>query len=198
MRSACRNCGSHRSVRYPLVELLTGVIWLITAIRYGFTLESVALVYLFSILIAAAFIDVEHMIIPNGLVLSGLAGGMAVFLCHILYRPFDLYGSASWYAPFIGMVSASGILFLVAITGFLIYKDDGAMGMGDVKLFLPIGMFLGWRLALLSLVIAVLIGGAISVILLIFKIKDRKSAIPFSPFIVAASFIAGLFGLQML
>lgn len=96
------------------------------------------------------------------------------------------------------MFSASGVLFIIALIGLLIYGNDGAMGMGDVKLFLPIGLFLGWKLALLTLFLSILIGGIISTILLVFRIKDRKSAIPFGPFIIFATFIAGLYGSRIL
>jgi leader peptidase (prepilin peptidase)/N-methyltransferase len=72
------------------------------------------------------------------------------------------------------------------------------MGMGDVKLFIPIGMFLGWKLALFTLFLSIMLGGIISIILLVFKIKDRKSAIPFGPFIVIATYITGLYGNQIM
>lgn len=190
LKGKCRNCKAPISLQYPLVELLTGVLWLFVYLRYGLSFETVAFIYLFSLLIPIAFIDFTHMIIPNGLVLAGLVGGAGVLLYHTFYKPFALLDSSLWYAPLIGMVSASGILFLVALLGLLIYKDDGAMGMGDVKLFLPIGLFLGWKLSLLTLFISVMLGGIVSIILLLFHIKDRKSAIPFGPFIVLATFIS--------
>ncbi|HBR03826.1 MAG TPA: prepilin peptidase [Ruminiclostridium sp.] len=194
LKGKCRNCKTKISIQYPLVELLTGLLWLLVYRRYGAAAETIALIFLFSILTAAAFIDLKYMIIPDSLVLAGLAGGIPVFLYHVFYKSFSLYFSASWYAPLIGMVSASGILLMVAFIGFLIYKDDGAMGMGDVKLFLPIGLFLGWRLSMMTLFIAVMLAGIVSAILLIFRVLNRKSAIPFGPFIVMAAFITGFFG----
>lgn len=198
LKGKCRYCKEPISIQYPIVELITGTIWLIVYLTYGLAVETAALLYLYSILIAVAFIDIKHMIIPDGLVITGLVGGSAVFLYHFLYKPFGLYQSNLWYTPIIGMLSASGILFIIALIGLLIYGNDGAMGMGDVKLFLPIGLFLGWKLALLALFLSIMIGGIISIILLIFRIKDRKSAIPFGPFIIIATFIAGLYGNQIL
>ena len=96
------------------------------------------------------------------------------------------------------MISSSGILFLIALIGLIIYRNDGAMGMGDVKIFMPIGMFLGWKLSLLTLVSSVFLGGITSLVLLILKIKGRKSAIPFGPFIVAAALFTSLFGNQFI
>lgn len=194
----CRSCKARISVQYPLIELFTGLLWLFVYNRYGFSFETLALIYLFSLLIPVAFIDLRHLIIPNGLVITGLIGGAGVFLYHAFYQPFGLFESTLWYTPLIGMVSASGILFIVAVIGFLIYKDDGAMGMGDVKLFLPIGLFLGWKLSILTLFIAVLLGGIVSILLLLLRIKDRKSAIPFGPFIIMGTYISGFYGIQIL
>lgn len=197
LKGKCRYCDAGISMRYPLVELLTGLVWLTVYLKFGFSIEAAAFIYLFSILIAVFFIDIDHMIIPNGLVLAGLIGGLLVFVCN-LFQPFSLYAPAKWYAPLVGMVSASGVLFIVALIGLLIYKNDGAMGMGDVKIFMPIGLFLGWKLALLSLFLSIMAGGIISIFLLVFRIKDRKSAIPFGPYIILGTFIAVFFGNSLL
>lgn len=198
LKGKCRYCKNPISARYPLVELLTGLIWLLIYSKYGLSIETAALVFLYTLLIPVVFIDLKYMIIPNGLVLAGLIGGIVLSLYHIFISPFSLYESTLWYTPLLGMISASGILLFIAIIGFIIYKNDGAMGMGDVKLFIPIGMFLGWKLALFTLFLSIMLGGIISIFLLIFKIKDRKSAIPFGPFIVIATYITGLYGNQIL
>ena len=167
-------------------------------LRYGLSVETVALIFLYTLLIPVTFIDLKYMIIPNGLVLTGFIGGIALSLYHIFINPFSLYQSTLWYTPFLGMVSASGILFVIAMVGFIIYKNDGAMGMGDVKLFIPIGLFLGWKLTLLTLFLAIVMGGFTSLVLLILKIKERKSAIPFGPFIAIATYITGFYGNNIL
>lgn len=197
LRGKCRYCGERISAQYPLVEILTGVVYLVIYLKYGISVETVSLFYLFSILITVLFIDLKHMIIPNGLVLLAMAGGMLPVIYN-LFVPFLLYQPSKWYTPLVGMFSASGILFVVALVGLLVYGNDGAMGMGDVKLFIPIGMFLGWKLALLALFLSVMLGGVTSIILLIVKTVDRKTAIPFGPFIVAGTFIAALSGYDIL
>lgn len=193
----CRYCRVPISPRYALVELLTGCVWLLTYLRHGLTVETLGLIALFSLLLIAFFIDLDHMIIPDEIVIAGLVVGAAIFVYN-LFEPFGTFGSRAWYAPLIGMVSASGVLFVIAVIGLLIYKDDGAMGMGDVKIFLPIGLILGWKLALLSLLGAVLIGGLAGAILLLFRLKDRKSAIPFGPFIITSTIVFGLYGDQII
>lgn len=192
LKGKCRNCNARISVQYPLVELLTGILWLSAYLRYGLTIETAALIYLFSVLVPVAFIDLSHYIIPDSLVLAGLLGGLAVYVCHLTVRPVLFYRSDTWYDPLLGMLSASGILFIVALLGLLVYGNDGAMDMGDVKIFLPIGLFYGWRLALLTLVLSIFMAGVICIFLLLFRIMDRKSTIPFGPFIVVAAILIGL------
>jgi len=190
----CRECKKPISIQYPVVELLTGLLWLLTFLRYGFTIETVAAIFLITVLIPVAFIDLKYMIIPNGLVISGLVGGTGVFLFHALCRPVIFYDSPLWYAPLIGMVSASGILFFIALIAFAIYRNDGGMGMGDVKIYLPIGLVLGLKLTLSSLIMSFLIASIFSVILMILKKLNRKSAIPFGPFIVMSVVLTVLAG----
>lgn len=197
LKGKCRYCQAGISIRYPLVELLTGLVWLSVFLKFGLTVETPAFLFLFSILIAVFFIDMDHMIIPNGLVLLGIGGGLLVFVYNLI-TPFALFSPAKWYTPLIGMVSASGILFAVALIALLIYKNDGGMGMGDVKIFIPIGMFLGWKLALLALFLSIMSGGIISIFLLLLKIKDRKSAIPFGPYIILGTISAVFFGNNLL
>lgn len=194
LKGKCRDCKHPISVQYPIVELLTGILWLLAFLKYGFTFETIATIFLITLLIPVAFIDLKHMIIPNGLVITGLIGGTGVFIFHALCRPVIFYNSPLWYAPLIGMVSASGILFIIALIAYFIYRNDGGMGMGDVKIFLPIGLILGLKLALNTLIMSFLMASLVSIILLIFKKLNRKSAIPFGPFIVMAAILASLTG----
>ena len=194
LKGKCRDCKHPISVQYPIVELLTGILWLLAFLKYGFTFETIATIFLITLLIPVAFIDLKHMIIPNGLVITGLIGGTGVFLFHALCRPVTFYDSPLWYAPLIGMISASGILFIIALIAYAIYRNDGGMGMGDVKIFLPIGLILGLKLALNTLIMSFLMASLVSIILLIFKKLNRKSAIPFGPFIVMAAILASLTG----
>lgn len=197
LKGRCRSCGVRLSWRYPGVELLTAVIFAVLAMKYALQFEFFAYAFLMAVLVAVLFIDLEHLIIPDELVLAGLAGGAAVIVWN-LFRPMAIYGDTHWWNPVVGMLTGSGVLFLVALVGMWIYKSDEAMGMGDVKIFIPIGMFLGWKMALLALLLAILISGVTSLILLLFRIRKMKSAIPFGPFIVAASFIVLMRGWELL
>lgn len=194
LRGRCRYCGAAISPRYPAVELLTAVVYAVLFGNFGITPAFFAYAFLMTILIAVLFIDYDHRIIPDELVLTGLAGGAAVFVYNLLKPGVLPYGDEKWWTPLLGMVAGSGILMLVAIAGSLIFKTEDAMGMGDVKLLAPIGVFLGWKLGLAALFFSVLIAGVVSLLLMILRIKGKKDTIPLGPFIVAGTFITIMWG----
>lgn len=193
LRGRCRYCNNRLSFEYPLIELLTSFTFVALYFKYRLTVDFLAGIYLMSILIAVFFIDLHHKVIPNGLVLAGLAGGVPL-AAYNLFGPVAAYGDRNWWNPLLGSVTGSGLLLLAAILGAVAYKTDDALGMGDVKIFLPIGIFLGWRLALVALVLSIMAGGVISGVLLFSGRKNRKAAIPFGPFIVTGTFTAYLWG----
>ena len=189
----CRYCKTKISPRYPLVEIATGCTFTGLFLKYGFSAQFLAFVILTAILTAVFFIDIDHRIIPDELVIAGLITGFAFFIYNI-FETMPAYGDGNWWTPLVGMVTGSGILLLIAIAGMLIYKTDDAMGMGDVKLFAPIGLLLGWKLCLAALFISVLFAGFTSIFLMFIRKKGRKDTIPFGPFIVTATYITMLFG----
>lgn len=193
LKGRCRYCGTGISARYPLIELLTGFIFIMLFKRFNLTFDFVLYSYLMSILIIVLFIDLDHKIIPDELVVSGLIGA-AVTVVYNIFFPMPIYGSSSWWAPLLGVIPGSGFLFLIAVIGFAIYKTDDAMGMGDVKIFAPIGIFLGWKMCTIALLASILLGGIFSLFLMTVNIKKRKDTIPFGPFIVIGTFITLLWG----
>jgi len=166
-------------------------------VKYGLTIDFVAFLFLAYILIAVFFIDLDHQIIPNELVITGLIGGAILFVYN-LFIPFQIYSDDRWWNPLLGLVSGSGLLLGVSLIGTALYKGDDVMGMGDVKLFAPIGLFLGWRMTLLALFISVVLGGMSSLMLMLLGKANRKSMIPFGPFIVSAVFITIMWGWDIL
>lgn len=181
------------SLRYLTVELITGVVFVLLYQRYALSVEFILFSYLLSILVAVFFIDLDYRIIPDELVIAALAGSAAAFIYN-LFRPFGVYGDRAWWNPLAGILPGAGFLLLVAIIGILVYKSDEVMGMGDVKIFVPVGIFLGWRMCLLSMFLSLLSGGMVSLFLIVAGIKKRKDAIPFGPFIVIATFVVILWG----
>lgn len=193
MYGKCRYCRQKISPRYFLVELLSGILSVVLYFRWGWTIDLIAFLFLTYVLIAVLFIDAEHMIIPDELVIAGLCGG-GVLLIYNLFRPFQIYADRSWWNPLLGLVIGSGFFMAVLLIGTALYKSDEVMGLGDVKLMAPIGLFLGWRMTLLALFISVVLGGFFSIVLILMGKATRKSVIPFGPFIVLGTLISILWG----
>jgi leader peptidase (prepilin peptidase)/N-methyltransferase len=198
LRGRCRHCGARISPRYPLVELLTAAVFAVLAIRFGFSVPFFAYAYLMTILIAVFFIDIDHRIIPNGLVLVALAGGLVYFAWNCISPAPQVFGDDKWWTPLAGLLPGSGFLLFVAIVGSIIYRTEDAMGMGDVKLMAPIGLFLGWKLCITALAVSVLLGGLISMVLMLLGIKKRKDTVAFGPFIVAGAFVTMIWGWELM
>jgi len=183
LRGRCRYCHERISARYLIVELLTGVLFLLLLIRYGITWALVKYLLLAVILLAVTFIDLGTLLIPDRLIIIGLIGGIVFFF---------LDSDVNIISGLIGAGVGFGFLLLVAIV------SRGGMGGGDIKLAGLTGLFLGWPLGPLGLFFGVCSGGIISIILLLFKIKGRKEMIPFGPFIVLGTLLALFCGNQLI
>ncbi len=188
LKGKCRYCGAKVAARYAVVELLTGAVFAATLYRIGTSLMLLPMLCLFSVLIVAAFIDMDHGIIPNGLILFGLIPGAFVALLSL---------NGPWYNGLLGM--ACGALPLLTINGIscLVLKKEG-MGGGDMKLMGMAGLYLGWKLTLLSLLFGVWTGALAAAIMMAAKKWKRGMEIPFGPFLAAGAFFACLWGGQLL
>ncbi len=166
------------------MELLSGFLFLLVYYQFGLSLISVCYIIPVSCLIAATFIDLEHGIIPDGIVVFCLAVGF-FFNIFIIDRPF--------IDGILGMVVGGGTLLAIAALSLLVIHKEG-MGGGDIKLMAAVGLFLGWRLTILALLLSFYLGGIIGLILVITKRGKPGDSIPFGPFIAAASVITILYG----
>lgn len=193
LKGRCRKCQEKISLRYFMVELFTGLIYIALFYRFGISTEFLIAIFLTSILTIVFFIDVDYSIIPNKLVIVASVGGIIVGIYNIFCN-VEFYGDRNIFNPLLGVLVGSGFLLLVALTGFIIYKSDDALGMGDVKIFIPIGLMLGWRLTIVVLFISIILAGVVSLALIMLKIKSRKETMPFGPFISAASIFTMFFG----
>ena len=166
----CRNCGARISVRYPVVEALTGGLALLLFLRYGFHPQFAAELFFFSLLVIIAFIDLDTGLIPNVLSLPGIAAG---FIFSLL-----LPVRVTWTDSLAGIVIGGGLLFLIAEVYSRLRHKEG-MGMGDVKLLGMIGAFIG-----LEGVVFTVLAASISGLIVALPVKRRMDAeIPFGPFL---------------
>lgn len=169
----CRNCASPISIRYPLVEGLTGLLAAATAYRYGITLDFLIYFVFISALVTVTFIDLDLQIIPDVISLPGIPIGIAASL---VLTPVTFKDSL------IGALVGGGSLFLVAWGYHLITGKEG-MGGGDIKLLAMIGAFIGWQGVFFTIFLASATGSMIGAILMLFAKKDLKFAVAFGPFL---------------
>lgn len=179
LKGKCRYCKAFISVRYPLIELLTGIVFFITALEIGFTAILVKYLFFFSLLIVVTFIDLDHQIIPNQLVIILLVWGLG----WQLFRP-----EISWLQAMFGALLGGGLLLAVAVV------SKGGMGGGDIKLMFAAGFFMGPALTGLALFLGFFSGAVVGLILILLRIKKRKDPIPFGPFLTVSIFVSILWG----
>ena len=175
----CRYCNTKISIQYPLVELLTGFLFLAAYLKFGFSVQLFIYLLLISALIAVTFIDYKYMIIPNKITYPLIVISL---LSAIIFDYLTIFQSL------LGIVIPSLLLLIVAF----IFK--GGMGMGDVKLAAAIGGFLGWSYTLAGIFLGSLLGSIIGLSLMGLGIIGRKTRIPFGPFICIGAIVMIFFG----
>ena len=184
LKGRCRNCKSKISIQYPIVELLTGLTYLIIYLIYGLSIQTLIYIILSSALIIIAFIDLNEEIVPDVISLPGIVIGFIISF----FIPYISYINSA-----LGVFVGGGIILIIGLAGSVIFKKE-AMGGGDVKLAAMIGAFLGWKYIIISLFLGFFTGALAGIFLIASKIKSREDAIPFGPFIVLGSFITLFWG----
>ncbi|NLX62921.1 MAG: prepilin peptidase [Tissierellia bacterium] len=188
LKGKCRYCREKISPRYPIVELLSGTIYLFLYIKSGLGINFIYYGFLISILIIITFIDVDYQIIPNTLTLL-------IFILDILYKfmNFLIYNlPLNLINHLLGLI-VGFILFLLI---FILSK--GGMGGGDVKLMGVFGFTLGIPRIFLNIFLSFVLGGIISIFLLAFKIKKRKDPIAFGPFLIIGFLVSLFWGYEII
>jgi len=182
LRGRCRDCADPIGPRYPLVEALTGVLFALAAMIAGWDLRVLLLWGFFAVLVAVTFIDIDHMLILNRVVLPAAALGLAASVALTPSR---------WWEYLVAGSGAALFLFVVALLW------PGGMGLGDVKLALLLGFVLGVEV-IVAMFAAFLVGGLVGIGLLVVGKRSRKDRIPFGPFLALGGIIGSLVGEQVL
>ncbi len=183
LRGKCRHCGEKISARYPLVEILVSVLFILVYRKYGLSISALAYAVLAAVLVAASFIDLEHMIIPDALNIFLGAVGLLFLLAG---------QTVSWQQALLGFAAGGGILLLLGYLSVWILKKEG-MGGGDIKLAAVCGLYLGFERILLSLMMAFYYAAAIVLLLLLAGRLKKGQYLPFGPFIAAGAITAALY-----
>ena len=183
LRGRCRNCSEPIPARYPAVELLTAVAFVAVVLARGVHPELVALIPFTAMLIAVAFIDLQHKIVPNKIMLPAAAWGLVTAAAFRTHAAPELLAAGAGAFTF----------FLIAA---LIHPKG--MGMGDVKLAGVMGLYLG-KLVIPALVVAFFLGTIVGVGLVFrYGARSRKLGVPFAPFLALGGLVAMLAGHQLI
>ncbi|MCE5301454.1 MAG: prepilin peptidase [Spirochaetia bacterium] len=176
IKGRCRSCGIKISPRYPAVEFLLGLLFVLFFVKFGLVKIYFFYIILMGYLVVLSFIDIDRKIVPDNMVLLLILTGTFFGICNINES----------VSLFDGIAGAAG-------TGIIAYGlnffSNGKFGEGDVKLFAALGLCVGLRGSLTLMLISFMVGGVAGALLLVFKLKKRTDAVPFVPFIAAAFII---------
>jgi leader peptidase (prepilin peptidase)/N-methyltransferase len=184
LRGRCRACKAPIAVRYPLVELLTGLLALFTWLKFGLSWACLVNFLFIATLVAVTFIDLDHRIIPDVISLPGIP---LFFLAGLLLPTPSLKDAL------IGVVVGGGSLLVVAWGYYLLRKQEG-MGGGDIKLLAMMGGFIGWQGVLFTIFAASAAGTLVGVGAMLKAGKGMRLAIPFGPFLALGAILYIFFG----
>jgi leader peptidase (prepilin peptidase)/N-methyltransferase len=191
LRGRCRYCGERIHWRYPLVEFLNGLLWVI-ALSRSF---SIPVLLFLSSLVIITFIDMEHMIIPDIITIPGTFSG--ILLSPFIIDPFLRYERLGFMASLTGAITGFLLFLIIAKAGTWIFKKE-AMGGGDIKLMAMVGAFTGWKGVLLTTFLGSIIGSIVGIIILIQNKGQRDTIIPFGPYLAFGAIVSILFGSEVM
>ena len=183
----CRICKTKISLKYPVVEFLNGVFYVLIFWRFGFEWHTLLYFIFCSTLIVISFIDLEFQIIPDKITMLGIPIGL-ILGSFLLPDPFMRYSILGFKASILGFVIGGGLFYAVAII------SRGGMGGGDIKMMAMVGAVLGWKAVILVTFLGSFIGAVVGIFLIIFKGKSRKTKIPFGPFLALGALITLFYG----
>jgi leader peptidase (prepilin peptidase) / N-methyltransferase len=191
LRARCHACGARISVRYPLVELATGVLSAWVAWHFGFSVATPCALGITWCLIALTGIDIDHQLLPDGITLPLMWAGLiaAVAIGPAVGRPLPVSPADAIIGATAGYLS----LWLVFHSFRLITGKEG-MGYGDFKLYAALGAWLGWRVLPLVILLAAAAGASIGIAMILLRGRDRSAPMPFGPYLAIAGWIAMLYG----
>ena len=184
LRGRCARCHAHISVRYPMVELVTGLLSLAAVLAFGASSQMLAAVLLIWCLIALTGIDIDTQLLPDSITLPLLWLGLLFNLNHV----------------FVGLESAvigamAGYLVLWSIYwAFKLITGKEGMGHGDFKLLAALGAWFGWQALPVIILLSSLVGAIIGIALIIIANRGREVPMPFGPYLAGAGLLWLFFG----
>ncbi len=193
LKGKCRQCGKAIPLRYPAVEVFSGLIWFFLWKLFGLSPHFAGGVVLYSILLAVSMTDWETGYIPDLLTLPGMVFGLILSVIAPAMREQSV-----WYHglldSFLGLLAGGGILLATGLLGSLIFRKD-AMGGGDIKLLAMIGAFVGWK----QVIFVYLFSPILAVPFALYaKWTSRAETIPYGPYLALTGAVFFIYGNQIM
>jgi leader peptidase (prepilin peptidase) / N-methyltransferase len=191
LRGRCASCKAKISIRYPVVELATGILSAWVAWHFGFTAAAGCALVVTWTLIALTGIDIDHQLLPDNLTLPLMWAGL---LAAAVLGPTPGIGlPVSATNAIIGATAGYVSLWLVFHAFRLVTGKEG-MGYGDFKLFAALGAWLGWKVLPLVIILSAATGAVLGILLIALRGRDRSAPMPFGPYLAAAGWLAMMYG----
>jgi leader peptidase (prepilin peptidase)/N-methyltransferase len=184
LRGKCSSCGTHISLQYPVVELMTGILSLVVALRFDVSLQTLAGLAFTWMLVTLTLIDLKTQLLPDNITLPLLWSGI---LCAL----FDIFTDLK--TSIIGAMAGYMILWSVYQLFKLITKKEG-MGFGDFKLLAAMAAWVGYSYLPQMILVSAITGSIIGIAMLVLGKSSQQQPIPFGPYLAIAGWIALLWG----
>ena len=186
LRGRCRLCRAPISIRYPIIELVTLVVFLVHLAVFDWTLLMAVRLVFACALIVLFSIDLEHHLLPNAITLPGIVAGL---LANLVVPP-------GLIEALLGTLLGGGALWLIG-EAYYRYAGQEGMGGGDVKMLAMIGAFLGWKLVLVTLMLSSVAGSVIGMLVIAIRRGGMKYALPYGTFLALGALFASIAGDQL-
>ncbi len=184
LRGKCSECGVSISPRYPIIEMVSGLMTAVVAWHFGFGWEALAAMVLTWSLISLTMIDFDHQLLPDNITLPLLWLGLLLSLGEFFVDSHtSLIGAAAGY------LSLWSVYWL-----FKLATGKEGMGYGDFKLLAVLGAWMGWQMLPVIILLSSLVGAVVGITLIVARGRDRNIPIPFGPYLAAAGWLALIWG----
>lgn len=187
LRGRCRGCSAAISIRYPLIEALTALLFGLAAWKLGPSAAAAGALVFIAAAIALTFIDVDKQLLPDDITLPLLWAGLL----------FNLFGVFTDLRSAVVGAMAGYLALWFVYWGFKLATGKEGMGYGDFKLLAAIGAWLGWQVLPLTILLSSLVGAIVGIVLIVLARHGRNVPIPFGPYLAAAGIIALFWGPQL-
>jgi leader peptidase (prepilin peptidase)/N-methyltransferase len=188
LRGKCRHCAARISLRYPVIECISGIFAVGVFLKYGLSFEALIYFTFIATLLAITFIDIDHQIIPDVISLPGIP---------IFFAASFALSDITLVESILGILIGGGSLWIVAQLYYVLTRKEG-MGGGDIKLLAMMGAIIGWKGVLFTIFLASAIGTVVGMLVMVKSRTSMKLKVPFGPFLAIGAIAYIFWGPQLI